>query len=124
MARGGGSQLSQLKSKLHSSGVTDRRQLSKKSRSRRGGQDEKEAAAARLNKINAIVSGLNPFDQKVTKPKHEVLGRKIKGAVGRPGAAKASGLAQKTRDAASGMAGSKPHRYLCRPSISVKTTPT
>lgn len=95
MAKGGGSQLSQLKSKLHSSGVTDRRQLSKKSRSRKGGQDEKDAAAARLNKINSIVSGLNPFDQKVTKPKHEVLGRKIKGAVGRPGAAKASGLAQR-----------------------------
>ncbi|TKY89186.1 hypothetical protein EX895_001717 [Sporisorium graminicola] len=95
MAKGGGSQLSQLKQKLHSSGVTDRRQLSKKSRSRKGGQDEKDAVAARLNKINAIVSGLNPFDQKVTKPKHEVLGRKIKGAVGRPGAAKASGLAQR-----------------------------
>ncbi|CBQ70722.1 related to NOP14-nuclear and nucleolar protein with possible role in ribosome biogenesis [Sporisorium reilianum SRZ2] len=95
MAKGGGSQLSQLKSKLHSSGVTDRRQLSKKSRSRKGGQDEKDAAAARLNKINTIVSGLNPFDQKITKPKHEVLGRKIKGAVGRPGAAKASGLAQR-----------------------------
>lgn len=95
MAKGGGSQLSQLKQKLHSSGVTDRRQLSKKSRSRKGGQDEKDAAATRLNKINAIVAGLNPFDQKVTKPKHEVLGRKIKGAVGRPGAAKASGLAQR-----------------------------
>ncbi|KAJ1033240.1 hypothetical protein NDA13_001237 [Ustilago tritici] len=95
MAKGGGSQLSQLKSKLHSSGVTDRRQLSKKSRSRKGGQDEKDAAASRLNKINSIVSGLNPFDTKVTKPKHEVLGRKIKGAVGRPGAAKASGLAQR-----------------------------
>ncbi|GAK64978.1 nop14-like protein [Moesziomyces antarcticus] len=95
MAKGGGSQLSQLKSKLHSSGVTDRRQLSKKSRSRKGGQDEKDAAAARLNRISSIVSGLNPFDQKVTKPKHEVLGRKIKGAVGRPGAAKASGLAQR-----------------------------
>ncbi|KAJ1019476.1 hypothetical protein NDA16_004593 [Ustilago loliicola] len=93
MAKGGGSQLSQLKSKLHSSGVTDRRQLSNKSRSRKGGQDEKDAAAARLNRINSIVSGLNPFDTKVTKPKHEVLGRKIKGAVGRPGAAKASGLA-------------------------------
>ncbi|KAI3488770.1 hypothetical protein L1887_47111 [Cichorium endivia] len=64
MAKGGGSQLSQLKSKLHSSGVTDRRQLSKKSRSRKGGQDEKDVAAARLNKISSIVSGLNPFDQK------------------------------------------------------------
>ncbi|KAJ9477395.1 Nucleolar complex protein 14 [Pseudozyma hubeiensis] len=95
MAKGGGSQLSQLKAKLHSSGVTDRRQLSKKSRSRKGGHGEKDAAAARLNKINAIVAGLNPFDEKVTKPKHEVLGRKIKGAVGRPGAAKASGLAQR-----------------------------
>ena len=95
MAKGGGSQLSQLKSKLHSSGVTDRRQLSKKSRSRKGGQDEKDAAEARRNKINAIVADLNPFEQKVTKPKHEVLGRKIKGAVGRPGAAKASGLAQR-----------------------------
>ncbi|PWZ03313.1 Nop14-like protein [Testicularia cyperi] len=92
---GGGSQLKQLKSKLHSSGVSDRRQLSKNSRKRKGGQDEKDAAAARRNKINAIVSTLNPFDEKVTKPKHDVLGRKIKGAVGRPGAAKASGLAQR-----------------------------
>ncbi|EPQ28256.1 uncharacterized protein PFL1_04083 [Pseudozyma flocculosa PF-1] len=95
MAKGGGSQLSQLKSKLHAAGVGDRRQQSKKSKLRRGGQDEKDAAAARRNKIANITSSLNPFDEKVTKPKHEVLGRKVKGAVGRPGAAKASGLAQR-----------------------------
>lgn len=95
MAKGGGSQLSQLKAKLHSSGVTDRRQASKKSRQRHGGQDEKDAAANRRKKISSIVGTLNPFDEKVTKPKHDVLGRKIKGAVGRPGAAKASGLAQR-----------------------------
>ncbi|KAN0061064.1 nucleolar complex protein 14 [Thecaphora frezii] len=95
MAKGGGSQLSQLKSKLHAAGVTDRRQQSKKSKLRKGGQDEKDAAAARRNKINNITASLNPFDEKVTKPKHDVLGRKVKGAVGRPGAAKASGLAQR-----------------------------
>ena len=95
MAKGGGSQLKQLKAKLHTAGVTDRRQQSQKSKQRKGGLDEKEAAAARRNKINNIVSSLNPFDEKVTKLKHDVLGRKVKGATGRPGAAKASGLAQR-----------------------------
>ncbi|PWN54101.1 Nop14-like protein [Violaceomyces palustris] len=95
MGKGGGSQLNQLKSKLRAAGVTDRRQQSKSSKKRKGGQDEVERAAIRRNKIEAITRGLNPFDEKISKPKHDVLGRKVKGAVGRPGAAKASGLAQR-----------------------------
>lgn len=90
----GGSQLKQLKSRLSSSGVTDKRQQSKKS-SKRKRANEPDAAAQRRNKLAAITAALNPFEEKITRPKHDVPGRKIKGTVGRPGAAKAGGLAQR-----------------------------
>ena len=102
MGRKGGSQLSQLKSKLHSSGITDRRQQSRSSKKRksgasRAGLDQRAEAEERRRKLAAIASSsaFNPFEEKISKPKHEVLGRRVRGSVGRPGAAKASGLAQR-----------------------------
>lgn len=102
MGNKGGSQLSQLKSKLHSSGITDRRQQSKSAKKRksgatRAGADQRAAAEERSRKLAAIASSsaFNPFEEKISRPKHEVLGRKVRGSVGRPGAAKASGLAQR-----------------------------
>jgi nucleolar protein 14 len=37
---------------------------------------------------------MNPFDVQVTKTKHDVGGRKIKGAVGRPAQSKQAGIQQ------------------------------
>ena len=47
-----------------------------------------------LAKISADRS-FNPFDERVTNQKHQVLGQKVKGAVGRPALAKTGGVAQR-----------------------------
>lgn len=99
MAGSSGSQLAQLKRQVKEAGITDRRQDSNAAKKRKRGQQaaEKDQAAHRraaLEKIKLDTS-LNPFDEKVTRQKHDVLGRKVKGAVGRPGLAKQGGLAQR-----------------------------
>ncbi|CAO1624935.1 unnamed protein product [Parajaminaea phylloscopi] len=98
MARGGsgGSQLAQLKGSLKAAGVSDRRQQSASSKKRKRGNQasERDEAAARRAAL-AKIGSENPFEQKVTKLKHDVLGRKVKGAVGHPALAKEGGLAQR-----------------------------
>lgn len=97
--KGGGSQLSQLKSRLHSDGITDRRQMKQSVKKRKRGQAgaEKDEMAERRDKLSKIASSsaFNPFEERITKPKNIVLGRKLKGAVGRPGAAKLGGLKER-----------------------------
>ena len=97
--KGGGSQLSQLKSRLHSDGITDRRQMKASAKKRKRGQagaerDEMDARRDKLSRI-ASSSAFNPFEEKVTKPKNAVLGRRIKGATGRPGEAKMGWLKER-----------------------------
>lgn len=98
MARGGsgGSQLAQLKSSVQSAGISDRRQQSTSSKKRKRGShgSERDEAAARRQAL-ARLEADNPFEQKVTKLKHDVLGRKVKGATGHPALAKQGGLAQR-----------------------------
>jgi nucleolar protein 14 len=48
------------------------------------------ASKARLS----INKNPNPFDVKITKPKHDVGGRKIKGVIGQPARSKQAGLEQ------------------------------
>lgn len=95
----GGSQLAQLKSHVRSAGISDRRQQSNASKKRKRGQaaSERDEAAARREALAKISSDrkFNPFDEKVTRVKHDVLGKKVKGAVGRPALAKQGGLAQR-----------------------------
>lgn len=95
----GGSQLAQLKSTVKSSGINDRRQQSNSAKKRKRGQasNERDEAAARREALARISSDtkFNPFEERVTKVKHEVLGKKVKGAVGRPALAKQGGLAQR-----------------------------
>ncbi|KAF8076762.1 nucleolar protein 14 [Lyophyllum atratum] len=89
-----GSQLSQLKSALSQAGVTGKPQQGKK-RKRSGSVDkDKEKRAAKLDEIQRR---LNPFDTKVTKLKHDVGGRKIKGVVGRPAQSKQAGIEQRKK---------------------------
>ncbi|KAG5654235.1 hypothetical protein H0H81_005922 [Sphagnurus paluster] len=89
-----GSQLSQLKSALSHAGITGKPQQGKK-RKRTGSVDkDKEKRTAKLDEIH---KKLNPFDTKVTKLKHDVGGRKIKGVVGRPAQSKQAGIEQRKK---------------------------
>ncbi|KAG6866122.1 hypothetical protein C0991_008430 [Blastosporella zonata] len=89
-----GSQLSQLKTALSKAGVTGRPEQGKK-RKRSGSVDkDKEKRATKLEEIH---KRLNPFDTKVTKLKHDVGGRKVKGVSGRPAQSKQAGLEQRKK---------------------------
>lgn len=82
-----GSQLSQLKSALSQAGVS--RPNGKKKKSTPSTDHEKVKRAAKLREIQ---QKLNPFDVKVTRLKHDVGGRKIKGTLGRPAQSKQAGM--------------------------------
>ncbi|KAF8838628.1 Nop14-like protein [Paxillus ammoniavirescens] len=87
-----GSQLSQLKSALSQAGIN--RQNGKKKKSYPLAEHDKVKKAAKLREIQ---QKLNPFDVKVTKLKHDVGGRKIKGASGRPAQSKQAGMQQREK---------------------------
>ncbi|KAF9226783.1 Nop14-like protein [Gyrodon lividus] len=87
-----GSQLSQLKSALSQAGI-NRQNVKKKKPSRSTEHDRVKKAA----KLKEIQQKLNPFDVKVTKLKHDVGGRKIKGASGRPAQSKQAGMQQREK---------------------------
>ena len=85
-----GSQLSQLKAALSNAGLIGQ----KPSKKRKRGtfvEKHKEKRAASLEEIHRR---LNPFDIKVTKLKHEVGGRKLKGVTGKPAQSKHAGIEQ------------------------------
>ncbi|KAF8214185.1 nucleolar protein 14 [Mycena galopus ATCC 62051] len=89
-----GSQLSQLKSALSQAGVTGHPQNGKKRKRTNSQEKDKEKRAAKLDEIH---KKLNPFDTKVTKLKHEVGGRKLKGVIGKPSQSKQAGLDQRKK---------------------------
>ncbi|KAG1904084.1 Nop14-like protein [Suillus fuscotomentosus] len=82
-----GSQLSQLKSALCQAGISKAPQNGKK-RKRSGSIDEDKFKKA-LHK--------NPFDTKVTKLKHDIGGRKVKGSKGKPAERKQAGMEQREK---------------------------
>lgn len=86
-----GSQLSQLKSALSNAGVTGNQQNGKKRKRGAAVEKDKDKKAAKIEEIHRR---LNPFDVKVTKLKHDVGGRKLKGVVGRPAQSKQAGIEQ------------------------------
>ena len=86
-----GSQLKQLKNALSDAGFTGNQQRGKKRKRGAIVEKDKEKKAA---KLEAIHRKLNPFDVKVTKLKHDVGGRKVKGATGKPAQSKQTGLEQ------------------------------
>jgi nucleolar protein 14 len=88
-----GSQLSQLKSALSQAGITRQPQSGKNKRKRSGGAQERDRAG-KAAKLDEIYQKLNPFDVKVTKLKHEVGGRRLKGVTGRPAQSKEAGIQQ------------------------------
>jgi nucleolar protein 14 len=84
-----GSQLTQLKTALADAGVSRKSQSSSKKRKRDASEARKSA-----EKIKEINEKLNPFDVKVTKLKHDVGGRKVKGKEGRPALKNQAGIEQ------------------------------
>jgi nucleolar protein 14 len=74
-----GSQLAQLKRSLSDADLS-RTSHSRSNKKRRSASQESLKATA----LKQIREKLNPFDQKVTKLKHDVGGRVIKGRIGKP----------------------------------------
>lgn len=89
-----GSQLSQLKAAISQSGVVKPSQNGKKRKRAQNEEKDKERRAAKLQEIQ---QKFNPFDVKVTKLKHDVGGRKLKGVVGKPAQSKQAGIEQVRR---------------------------
>nr|VWO96259.1 Calcium-transporting ATPase (EC [Ganoderma boninense] len=89
-----GSQLKQLKTALHSAGLTPQAQGGKKRKRAAPTERDKERKAAKLKDIQ---QKLNPFDVKVTKLKHDVGGRRIIGTTGRPAQSKQAGIEQRKK---------------------------
>ena len=84
-----GSQLSQLKSALSQAGVNGPNGKKKKSTPLTEHAKVKKAA-----KLREIQQRLNPFDVKVTRLKHDIGGRRIRGTMGRPAQSKQAGMQQ------------------------------
>lgn len=91
-----GSQLTQLKSALTQAGLNRQPPVGKSDKKKRSQAGAREALdkVKRAQKLEAIKQRLNPFDVKVTKLKHDVGGRKLKGVTGRPQQSKQAGLEQ------------------------------
>lgn len=88
----GGSALKRLKNSLKTAGIigqTSRASTSKKNKKR--GNPSEVGKHDRAEKLNLIKGEMNPFEMKVTNTKFEVLGRKVKGAVGKPALTKQVG---------------------------------
>ncbi|KAG8975578.1 nucleolar complex protein 14, partial [Tulasnella sp. 427] len=96
MVKQGGSQLSQLKSALHSAGLS-RTSDAKSKKRKRGDVDGVAAKEKQTARLQQITSKLNPFDVKVTKQKMAVPGQKVRGVTGRPAVAAQIGLEQRRK---------------------------
>ncbi|KAJ1308377.1 hypothetical protein OPQ81_004083 [Rhizoctonia solani] len=90
------SQLKQLKSALSSAGL-NRNSQSQKNKKKRTGEGTAIEKAKKAAKLEAIQRRLNPFDERVTRVKHDVGGRKLKGVVGRPAVSRQAGLEQRKK---------------------------
>ena len=86
---GKGSQLSQLKSALSQAGLSKKSQPGRK---RGRAQNEEKDNAKRAARLGEIQQKLNPFDVKVTRLKHDVGGRKLRGVSGKPARSKQAGI--------------------------------
>ncbi|KAI0005125.1 Nop14-like protein [Russula compacta] len=83
---GKSSQLSQLKSAVSQAGPSRQHKTGRKRRYTQNEEKDNSKRAARLREI------LNQFDVKVTKLKHDVGGRKLRGVSGKPAQSKQAGI--------------------------------
>ncbi|GJJ07321.1 hypothetical protein Clacol_001522 [Clathrus columnatus] len=96
-----GSQLKQLKSALSDAGLSRKNIVKSSGKKRKRTENavvpperDKQKAEQKLREIH---ERLNPFDTKVTKLKHDVGGRKLKGVTGKPGQSKQAGIEQRNK---------------------------
>ncbi|CAE6366691.1 unnamed protein product [Rhizoctonia solani] len=90
------SQLKQLKLALSSAGLS-RNSQSQKYKKKKSGEGTAIEKAKKASKLEAIQRRLNPFDERVTRVKHDVGGRKLKGVVGKPTVSRQAGLEQRKK---------------------------
>jgi nucleolar protein 14 len=69
-------------------GLIGKPKVSKKKYAKLAASDRKD----RTTRLQKLGQKINPFELKTNRKKHEVLGKKDKGAVGRPGASKKTGI--------------------------------
>ncbi|CAG8556427.1 17304_t:CDS:10 [Acaulospora colombiana] len=96
-AKNGGSALKRLKTSLKEAGIigsTSRKNVSKRQK-KKGNPKEvgKNDTKTKIDHINKT----NPFELKITKTKHDVLGRKVKGVQGRPGLKRQIGIEKRKK---------------------------
>ncbi|WFD34435.1 nucleolar complex protein 14 [Malassezia cuniculi] len=91
-----GSQLAQLRAGLRDAGVVGSRP--KKARRDDDSRVGQYRAQQRRRRLDALMSTLNSFDEKVTHQKHEVLGKKVKGKKGNPAAANSGAVEVRRRE--------------------------
>ncbi|TPX73510.1 hypothetical protein CcCBS67573_g05214 [Chytriomyces confervae] len=82
--KGNGSALKNLRATLKAQGVIGMKTESKKHRLASKGMSSKAVAKQNLRALDRKTSSSNPFEQQVSRLKHDVLGRKVKGVVGKP----------------------------------------
>ncbi|KAI8613320.1 nucleolar protein 14 [Chytriomyces sp. MP71] len=82
--KGNGSVLKNLRATLKQQGVIGMKTESKKARQAAKGLSTKAVAKQNLRALARKASSSNPFEMQVSRPKHEVLGRRVKGLVGKP----------------------------------------
>lgn len=79
-----GSQLAQLRSGLRDANVTGSRQQKGKRGDDSADRVGQYRAQQRRKRLDTLMGSLNAFDEKHTRQKHDVLGRKVKGSQGKP----------------------------------------
>ena len=91
----GGSQLAQLRSGLRDAGITGSNSKKGKRNDRDDSRVGQYRAQQRRKRLEALMTNLNAFDERVASSKNQALGAKIKGASGRPANAKSSSIQQR-----------------------------
>ncbi|KZW04166.1 Nop14-like protein [Exidia glandulosa HHB12029] len=85
------SQLKQLKAELSKAGLARQSQPGSSKKRKRAGTVEQDRDKQQA-KLQNIHDRFNQFDTKVTKLKHDVIGRKLKGVTGKPTMSKQAGI--------------------------------
>jgi len=87
----GESQLKRLKASLRAAGITGQQKPKKASTKARQSSATNNSRLDRNVALQSIREEFNPFEIKTTREKHDIGGRRIKGAQGRPGLSKQIG---------------------------------
>lgn len=84
----GGSTLRHLKSGLKNLGIIGKPKISKKKHAKIAAGEKDD----RANRLKSLNQQANPFELKINRKKHDVLGKKDRGLMGKPGLSRKAGL--------------------------------